>query len=295
MEFHGEETTCTGCGRCVEACPECILELQEKRPRFEPGADAECVTCGHCVMACNTGAARHSAFADADFFPVEKGAAGFDELLKLLSARRSVRRFKDEPVPRELIEKVLEATATAPMGFPPHTTEVLVIDDRARIEAFVPHMVKGFADVDRMISNPIGRFFVKRAVGAPGLKALEAHVMPVTRRAKMLYEQRGLQRYLWNAPAALLFHADRFATSNLENTWIAVTYAMLAAHALGLGTLVNGLLPPIVERSKELRLELGIPKDNQVQAALLLGFPKMRYRRGVKRKLRKIEFATKRA
>jgi nitroreductase len=291
MEFHGDDRTCTGCARCVDACPECILELLEKRPRFEPGADSECIACGHCVMACNTGAAHHSAFTDADFFPLDKDAVGLDELMRLFTTRRSVRRFKDEPVPRELIDRVLEATATAPMGFPPHTTEVIAIDAPERIQALVPHMIRGFAELDGMISNPIGRFFVKRAVGAPMLKALEAHVIPVTRRAKKLYDERGLQRYLWNAPALLLFHADRFATSNLENTWIAVTYAMLAAHALGLGTLVNGLLPPTVDRSKELRLELGVPKDNQVQAALLLGFPKVRYKRGVKRKLRKIEYA----
>jgi nitroreductase/NAD-dependent dihydropyrimidine dehydrogenase PreA subunit len=290
MEFHGEEGLCTGCGRCVDACPECILEMSEKRPRFEAGADAECIACGHCVMACNNGAARHSAFTDADFFPVEKELLGFDELLRFLSARRSVRRFKDEPLPRALIDKVLAATATAPMGFPPHTAEVLAIDDRARIEALVPHMVEGFAKIDGMAGSPVGRFFMKRAVGAPMMRALDTHVLPVTRRARMLYEERGLQRYLWNAPAVLLFHADRFATSNLENTWIAVTYAMLAAHALGLGALINGLLPPIVDRSEELRAELGIPKDNHVQAALLLGFPKMRFKRGVKRELRKIEY-----
>jgi nitroreductase/NAD-dependent dihydropyrimidine dehydrogenase PreA subunit len=291
MEFRGEDGICNGCARCVEACPEVILELHEERPRFEAGADAECVACGHCVMACNTGAARHSAFTDADFFALEKGAAGFDELMQLLASRRSVRRFKDEPVPRELIEKLLAAAATAPMGFPPHSTEVLVIDDKKRIQDFVPHMIRGFAELDGMISNPIGRFFVKRAVGAPMLKALEAHVIPVTRRARMLLEERQLQRYLWNAPALLLFHADRFATCNLENTWIAVTYATIAAHALGLGALINGLLPPTVDRSKELRLELGIPKDNQVQAALLIGYAKMRYKRGVRRKLRKIEYA----
>jgi nitroreductase len=290
MEFHGEDQTCSGCARCVEACPECILELHEKRPRFEPGADGDCIACGHCVMACNTGAARHSAFTDADFFPLEKGKVGFEALLSLLAARRSVRRFKDEPVARELIDKVIEATATAPMGFPPHTTEVLAFGDRARIQEFIPHMIKGYASIEGTLGNPIGRFFVKRAVGAPLFKALETHVVPVTRRARKLYQERELERFLWKAPALLLFHADRFATSNLENTWIAVTYAMLAAHTLGLGTLVNGLLPPIVDRSKELRLKLGIPRDNQVQAALLLGHPRHEYKRGVRRKLRRVEY-----
>jgi hypothetical protein len=69
-----------------------------------------------------------------------------------------------------------------------------------------------------------------------------------------------------------------------------VTYAMLAAHALGLGTLVNGLLPPIVDRSKVLREALQIPKSNEVQAALILGYQKYCYKRGVTRRLKEIRY-----
>jgi nitroreductase/NAD-dependent dihydropyrimidine dehydrogenase PreA subunit len=290
MEFHGEESICTGCGHCVETCPEVILELSDKRPRFAEGGETLCIRCGHCVMVCAPGAARHSAFGDVDFEPVDKGGPDFASLCKMLKTRRSVRRFKEQPVPRGLIDQILEATALAPMGFPPHTTEVIVFDDRDKIQELVPHMMKDYGVLRKNMSNPIGRFFVRRAVGAPLFCALERHVIPVTARSEMLFNERNLERYLWGAPALLLFHADRFEASNLENTWIAVTYAMLAAHASGLGTLVNGLLPPIANRSKELRKKLDIPHRNEVQAALLLGFPKYSFHRSVKRRLKAVKY-----
>jgi hypothetical protein len=176
------------------------------------------------------------------------------------------------------------------MGLPPHSTEVIVFDDRDKIQEFVPHMMNDYGALRKSLTNPIGRFFVKRMVGAPLFSALQNHVAPVTARCEMLFTKRKLERFLWGAPALLLFHADRFEISNNDNTWIAVTFAMLAAHALGLGTQVNGLLPPIVNRSKELRKKLDIPHRNEVQAALLLGFPKYSFHRGVKRRLKSVKY-----
>ena len=41
----------------------------------------------------------------------------YDSLLDLVKKRRSIRRFKSDPVPRELIEKIVEAARWAPSGF----------------------------------------------------------------------------------------------------------------------------------------------------------------------------------
>jgi nitroreductase len=39
-----------------------------------------------------------------------------DEFIRLLKARRSIRKFKNEPVPREVIERILNAAIEAPSG-----------------------------------------------------------------------------------------------------------------------------------------------------------------------------------
>ena len=50
---------------------------------------------------------------------------GYDEFFEFLKSRRSVRVFKDKPVERDVITKILNAAATAPMGIPPSTTETV--------------------------------------------------------------------------------------------------------------------------------------------------------------------------
>jgi hypothetical protein len=68
------------------------------------------------------------------------------------------------------------------------------------------------------------------------------------------------------APAPLLFHADRDADNHTEDVFIALTYGLLAAHALGLGATAIGLVSGAMERSPELRQLLRIPAQNEVVA-----------------------------
>lgn len=48
------ESTCIGCGRCVEVCPHQVFELDERQARI---ADREtCMECGACAKNCPTAA-----------------------------------------------------------------------------------------------------------------------------------------------------------------------------------------------------------------------------------------------
>ena len=69
-----------------------------------------------------------------DFRRLAKRPFDYDEFFDFLRLRRSVRVFKDRPVERNVIDRILEAAATAPMGMPPHSTEVVVIDHREELD-----------------------------------------------------------------------------------------------------------------------------------------------------------------
>ena len=52
----------------------------------------------------------------------------------LISKRRSIRKYSDRPIEPEVIDRLLEATLTAPSSRNSHSTHLMVITDRAQIE-----------------------------------------------------------------------------------------------------------------------------------------------------------------
>ncbi len=55
------------------------------------------------------------------------------ELKQILAARRSTRKFTDRPVPREVIDRLLEAVFTAPSSRNSRSTRIMVVTDREKI------------------------------------------------------------------------------------------------------------------------------------------------------------------
>ena len=53
---------------------------------------------------------------------------------------------------------------------------------------------------------------------------------------------------------------------------------------------IIGMIPPVVDRTKELRERYGIPKNNRVLTSLILGYPKFKYRQGIRRDLAAVQF-----
>ena len=51
-----DDTLCTGCGHCVEACPTSCLAMESRLPWLPRPAD--CVSCELCVVVCPAGALR---------------------------------------------------------------------------------------------------------------------------------------------------------------------------------------------------------------------------------------------
>ena len=57
----------------------------------------------------------------------------FDEFLKLVRKRRSIRKFKPDSIPEDHVEKILEAARWAPSGANGQPWEFIVIKDRGAI------------------------------------------------------------------------------------------------------------------------------------------------------------------
>ncbi len=277
--------TCKGDGICADICPENVLEMVDGKAATMEGRLEACIMCGQCVAVCPTESLQMPELPTENFQELAGVPFGYREFFDFLTLRRSVRVFKDQPVGRGLTGKILKAAATAPMGFPPHSTEVLVIDRREELEYLRKELVKEYTFMVKGFSNPLGRVMIRLSVGAENYQVLKDYILDVARYANEAYHRDGSDKYMYNAPMLMLFHGNRRTISCEENAHLVCHHAMLAALSLGLGTTIIGLIPPIVDRSKVLRKRYRIPKENKVMTSLILGHPKYRYKKSIRRDL----------
>lgn len=123
---------CTACDICAHVCPRHIPVTIEndsgKTTVISTDRIDLCMKCGQCAAICPHGAILVAGMREEDFTPVEALAIDDSQLLTLMKQRRSIRRYKDKPVPREVIDRMIDAAQCAPTGTGHHTTGVIVID-----------------------------------------------------------------------------------------------------------------------------------------------------------------------
>ena len=71
----------------------------------------------------------------------------YQEFLEFVKSRRTIRAIKPDPVPDDLVEKLLEAARWAPSGFNMQPVEMLVVDD-AGLRAEIRRIVDDYKNAD---------------------------------------------------------------------------------------------------------------------------------------------------
>ena len=61
----------------------------------------------------------------------------YSDLIGLLKTRRSIRRFKADPIPEGHVDKIIEAARWAPSGFNSQPWEFIVVKDKELRESIV--------------------------------------------------------------------------------------------------------------------------------------------------------------
>lgn len=291
-----DQSRCNQCGTCGRVCPRYVPETvpreggEGKVTRVCEARRHLCLDCGQCAAVCEHDAIRVDGLLPEQLVPIAPHGIAGDALLALLEQRRSVRRYKDKPVPREVLDRVLEAAHRAPPAAGRACVGVIVVDDKEKLRELGRYSFALYEQLRSGLQNPIARHFIKRKAGARKIEQVRSFVMPALEwYARWYHESKGdeIQR---DAPVVMLFHAPVAAASGDESCLIAALHAVLMAETLGVGTLVNGLIPPACNNSPAARALLGLPAEREVFACLCLGYPKYRYRKAIRRRLQEVRY-----
>jgi nitroreductase/NAD-dependent dihydropyrimidine dehydrogenase PreA subunit len=283
---------CSKCGLCAAVCPSGIIEADQQSDYTICAARQHlCIACGHCMAICSSKAIHIKGLDyERDFFALPEDTPADKEFYRLLTSRRSVRVFQPKPVPQELLERIVAAASLAPMAFTPHKTEVTVIAGREIIEKSLPLLSEFYTNFIKWFKNPFIRMMMKSKMPLETFNTLRQHLVPLLEARLPIMQQAGKDIFTRGAPAMLLFHADHASQNHTEDGHIAATYALLAAHALGLGAVIIGYLPPAINKEAKIRAYFQIPPQNEAVSCVVVGYAKYRYKRAIKRQLRKVSW-----
>lgn len=285
------QETCSKCGTCASICPaRAINHSKGEFPSPNSNREQTCILCAQCMAICPKEAISIEGLSDKDLLDLPENTPDYQAFFDLLITRRSTRNFKDLPVPRELLEQVIQAIAQAPMGFPPHKTHVTLVQDRSTVLKMLPIITKIYEDMLGWMKNPVIRFAIKSQTDPETFSSIKNHLLPLMSIRLPEMKKTNSDEITWGAPALMLFHAHKTAETHTVDACIALTYAFLAAHALGLGVTVSGLIPPAVNHSPELQKMLKIPEDHEVVCCIMLGYPQYKFKKGIKRPLASINW-----
>jgi nitroreductase len=168
--------------------------------------------------------------------------------------QRSIRRLRPEPIPDEDLRLIVTAATKAPNGSNSQPARFLVLTDRA--------LIKDFGALYRE-----AWWAKRRDAGRPRTtrEAIPADDRNSRAAAKLADE-------IGDAPCIVI--ALSLAHGQGSSVIPAVQNLMLAARALGIGSVPTRLHPQVLERVYAL---LGIPAEVELHLCIPLGYPRGRF------------------
>lgn len=256
-----DKKTCKGDGRCVEICPIQILKMNEKThvPEFIPGGGDICINCGHCFAFCPPGSIKLSTMDVKDSMRLDYSKLPSAEQVELLlKGRRSIRVYKDEPVAKESIEKLLDIARYAPSGINRQPVNWAVVMGKDKVHDLGGLVVKWMEELLEEKSPLAESLHFNRLVDS---------------------WNKGEDRVCRGAPCMAIAYGLKDDPMVPQSCTISGTYFELAAFGLGFGACWAGYVHMAVNMSENVRKFVGLSARATVGAAMMIGYSKYRYSR----------------
>ncbi len=168
-------------------------------------------------------------------------------LMTAIAGRASVRNYLPEPIPRQVLEDLLQAAVRAPTAIHEEPWAFVVIHDRNLLDSLSDRAKPLFVDAMRRAHRDRGGLAVS-AFSRPDFDIFHG------------------------APALVVICGRKAAPFAVADCWLAAENLMLSAFDQGLGTCVIGSALGAFE-AEDIRDSIGIPDDFAAIAPIAVGRP----------------------
>lgn len=183
-----------------------------------------------------------------------------DSLWDALYTQRAIRRFKPDPVPHELIERIIEAGTKAPSGGNRQPWAFVVVEDKDSLAAIAEAMREHLK-----VNDQLRTYFVDGAQSDDRTERL------------MLSGALDFANDITSAPALIIpcmYPAWGDSLTSGSSIFPAVQNILLAARGIGLGTCLTTFN---LGTEDTLREKLNLPADAMPVALIPIGYPKGKF------------------
>lgn len=276
---------CQHCLSCERACPSQVFAFDgQEQPTVRHVG--RCISCGHCVAICPHGALRHSALALEKFAPLPPRTTTFEELRDTFAKRRSCRLFAKEPIERQTLEQLIDATRHAPSSTNAQNVKHLVLTSQGDIDKLAAATARYYLGLMRKLDNPVTRLAIVATVGR---RMVEAYRYRMPAIVEMFEKQQAGQDLLFHgATAVIVLYAPGMPHIASASCNLVAGQLMLLAEPLGLGAFYNGYALTALVRDKRARRDLCLPPTCTPGAVIALGTSAAQFHRVPPRHARRI-------
>ncbi|MBW2145069.1 MAG: nitroreductase [Deltaproteobacteria bacterium] len=196
------------------------------------------------------------------------------ELKEAITTRRSIRGYKTDPVPKEVLTEIIEISLRAPSAMNVQPWEITVVTGKALDEIRKGNIEK--LGTGQMPVSDFGHSKPYEGVYKERQRALGFglyNLLGITRedkQKKMEWTMKGFRSF--DAPASIILSADESLETRMaaSDTGGIVQTICLVALEYGLGTCINGqgiMFPDVV------RKVTGMPESKKMYISIAIGYP----------------------